>query len=228
MANDFFSFRQFTVRQDRCAMKVGTDGVLLGAWANGGNRVLDIGTGTGLIALMMAQRFPSCRVKAIDIEHNACVQARQNADSSPFSDRISVEEQSIQSLESAEPLFDSIVCNPPFFKDSLLGPDEQRNMARHAGTMTYRDLFDGVARLLDRDGEFSAVIPCDFQGDFNAEAIFHGMFPSRICAVKTTPRKLPKRCLLAFRKAPSMEVENRELVIGSEDYQELVKKFYIL
>ncbi|MBR1427417.1 MAG: methyltransferase [Prevotella sp.] len=225
MANDFFHFRQFTVKQDKCAMKVGTDGVLLGAWANANGRVLDVGTGTGLIALMLAQRFPKCQVTGIDIDSNACCQAHENVMSSPFSERIKVFEKSIQMFNADS--YDSIVCNPPFFMDALLGPDEQRNIARHTASLSYRDLFDSVARLLKGDGEFSAVIPSDCRDAFEQEAVFHGLFPSRICAVKTTPIKSPKRHLLAFRKTPVQQVEYTELLIGSNEYQEMVKDFYI-
>ena len=128
MANDYFKFKQFTVRQDRCAMKVGTDGTLLGSWANGGESVLDVGTGTGLIALMMAQRFPCAKITAIDISNDAFLQAEENVLASPYSDRISVLNIAFQQLPHS--IYDSIVCNPPFFENSLLCPDPERSMAR--------------------------------------------------------------------------------------------------
>ena len=116
MSNNSFTFQKFTIHQDRCAMKVGTDGVLLGAWAHGGKRILDIGTGTGLVAIMMAQRFADAHVTAVEIDHNAALQACNNANCSPFASRIGIVETSIQNFEVyGTQLFDSIVSNPPFF-----------------------------------------------------------------------------------------------------------------
>lgn len=129
-----FRFKQFEIEQDRCAMKVGTDGVLLGAWAQGGRRILDIGSGTGLISLMMAQRFPEAEVVGIDMDADACGQARENVMASPFRDRVEIECCRLQDFggasEAAEAsgttevlkaagVFDAIVSNPPFFVDSL-------------------------------------------------------------------------------------------------------------
>lgn len=121
MPNSYFSFRQFTVHQDSCAMKVGTDGVLLGAWAEGGSRILDVGTGTGLIALMMAQRFAGAQVVGLDIVHEACVQASANVAASPFAGRVSVVESAVQLYEVPE-RFDSIVSIPPSSSIAFLLP----------------------------------------------------------------------------------------------------------
>ena len=112
-----FTFKRFTVSHAKCAMKVGTDGVLLGAWACGGRRILDVGTGSGLVALMMAQRFVDAQVTAIDIEPGACLQARENVAASPFADRVSVVEASLQAFRGGE--YDAIVCNPPFYAGTL-------------------------------------------------------------------------------------------------------------
>ena len=120
MPNDSFRFKQFLVRQDLCAMKVGTDGTLLGAWARGGERILDVGTGTGLIALMMAQRFPQARVTGIDIDEAAVRQSVINVGSSPFAQRITILQQACQAMQGT---FDAIVSNPPYFEQSLECPD---------------------------------------------------------------------------------------------------------
>ena len=244
MSNSHFSFKQFTVHQDRCAMKVGTDGTLLGVWARGGDRILDVGTGTGLIALMMAQRFPQAMVDAIDIDSDACLQARENIAVSPFADRIAVhhcrlqdfmplahEELLADSNSSFDSLhsplhYDAIVANPPYFEQSLKAPDAQRSMARHTDSLSYHDLMDGVLRLLDDDGEFSVIIPFDCRGSLEMEAIMTGLYPSRVCAVKTTPHKHARRYLLAFRKHPS-EIETSELLMNSDAYRDLVKDFYL-
>ncbi len=157
----------FDVCQGRCGMKVGTDGVLLGAWARGGRSILDIGTGTGLIALMMAQRFAEARVTAIDIDVEACAQAEENIQNSSFASRIDVEASPLQDFSCTEK-FDSVVSNPPFFVDSLRNPDSRRSVARHADTLSYRDLFRGVVSLISDDGEFSAVIPAECLSRFVA------------------------------------------------------------
>ena len=122
MSNNVFKFKQFSVHHDQCAMKVGTDGVLLGAWSRGGKRLLDIGTGTGLIAMMMAQRFSEAEIVAIDIDEAACLQAKENVANSPFATRVRVVHTSLQQFDG-ENCFDCIVSNPPFFVNSLPNPD---------------------------------------------------------------------------------------------------------
>ena len=204
-------------------MKVGTDGVLLGAWAKGGPRILDIGTGTGIIALMMAQRYPEAQVTAIDIDEGAVRQTEQNVSQSPFLGRISVLQQAVQEHLGE---YESIVSNPPFFIDSLQAPDEQRNMARHTATLSYAELMKAAYRLLADNGEFSVVIPFDYRRRMEDEAVFVGFFPSRVCGVKTTERKPAKRYLLAFRKHPC-PCQKEQLTIGSEDYQALTSAFYL-
>ena len=218
-----FQFKQFTIYQDWCAMKVGTDGVLLGAWANGGKRILDAGTGTGIIALMMAQRYPNAVVTAIDIDEGAVKQAQQNVVQSPFSQQITVLHNTLQEHQGE---YDAIISNPPFFIDSLAAPDEQRNVARHTQTLTYTELMQAAWRLLSDEGELSVVVPFDYRKRMEDEAIFVGFFPSKVCAVKTTERKPAKRYLLSFKKHPC-RCEQEQLTIGSERYQELTKEFYL-
>lgn len=218
-----FQFKQFTISQELCAMKVGTDGVLLGAWANGGKRVLDAGTGTGIIALMMAQRYPNAVVTAIDIDEGAVKQAQQNVAQSPFAQQITVLRNTLQEHQGE---YDAIISNPPFFIDSLAAPDEQRNVARHTQTLTYTELMQAAWRLLSDEGELSVVVPFDYRKRMEDEAIFVGFFPSKVCAVKTTERKPAKRYLLSFKKHPC-RCEQEQLTIGSERYQELTKEFYL-
>ena len=231
MANDYFKFRQFTVQQDRCAMKVGTDGTLLGAWARGGMSVLDIGTGTGLIALMMAQRFPDSQIVGIDIDSDAVEQARENVAASPFLN-IDIIEADAKTYNVQRSTFNVIVSNPPYFTDSLKCPDAQRSLARHSSSLLYGELMTVVNRLLADDGEFSVVIPFDCKALLESEAALAGLFKVRECAVKTTPKKQPRRYLLAFRKHPG-ELELTEGIIEiapnvrSPWYQELTKDFYL-
>jgi tRNA1Val (adenine37-N6)-methyltransferase len=229
MSNDYFRFKQFTVHQSRCAMKVGTDGVLLGAWANGGQRILDIGTGTGLIALMMAQRFPMADVVGIDIDEEACLQAQDNVSASPYH-RVAISCSDVRTMEGH---FDSIVSNPPYFEASLLCPDEQRTLARHTVTLSYRELVNSAWRLLDDQGEFSVVIPISSKLRMESETALAGFFKVRECLIKTTPRKEPKRCMLAFRKHPALSVEHTVGILQespnvlSEWYHSLTRDFYL-
>ena len=235
MSNNSFTFQKFTIHQDRCAMKVGTDGVLLGAWAHGGKRILDIGTGTGLVAIMMAQRFADAHVTAVEIDHNAALQACNNANCSPFASRIGIVETNIQNFEVyGTQLFDSIVSNPPFFTDSLKNPDSQRATARHADTLPYRDLFTAVKRLLAEDGEFSAIIPSNCLTSFIAEAYLAHLVPIRRLAIRTTPRKQPKRLLVSFGHTSSeSNATNEEQCLMNADgsrsdwYINLTSDFYL-
>lgn len=226
-----FTFRQFGIRQDQCAMKVGTDGVLLGAWANGGHRILDIGTGTGLIALMMAQRCKYAHIEAVEIDPAAAIQARQNVEASPFAERINIVRSAIQDYRPEAP-FDSIVSNPPFFASSLKNPDNQRATARHADTLTYADLFGVVKKWLTAEGEFSAVIPTDCLSKFVSEAYLAGLTITRRLAIRTTPRKQPKRHLVAFAKLAKPFINEEQCLQNADGtrslwYEELTSDFYI-
>ncbi len=210
-------------------MKVGTDGVLLGAWAHRGSRILDVGTGTGLIALMMAQRSPQAQVVAVDIDEDAVSQAQENVAAARCEDRITVVHSSVQELgkrEGYQGTFDVIVSNPPFFIDSLNAPDQQRNMARHADTLTYGELMEAAWKLLSDEGELSVVVPFDYRQRMEDEATFRGFFPSRICAVRTVEGKPAKRYLLAFRKHPCERV-HQVMTIGDAEYKRLTQDFYI-
>lgn len=235
MPNDYFQFRQFVVHQQRCAMKVGTDGTLLGAWAaapSGQCRILDIGTGTGLIALMMAQRFPEAEVTGVDIDEDAVTQAVENVSLSPFSERVRIYRQDIVNFTDIIG-FDAIVSNPPYFVDSLACPDDQRTIARHAVSLTYEQLMYQAYRLLKDEGRFSVVVPSDCRAKIEAAACLEGFFTTRVCLIKTTPRKQPKRQLIEFQKHPVSELDISEGVIEvfpnvrSEWYQQLTKEFYI-
>ena len=236
MSTPFFRFRQFIVHHDRCAMKVGTDGVLLGAWARGGERILDVGTGTGLIALMMAQRYEQATVDAVEIDTEACQQAIDNVAESPFTNRINVICDAVQhfSMESERlKAYDAIVSNPPFFENALKNPDKGRLVARHSDTLPFADLFKAVKKLLSDNGEFSAIIPTEYRGRIEEEALLQGFSLSRICAIKTTPKKPIRRYLLAFRRYPSPHIDEQVEIletqpnVRSEWYENLTKDFYI-
>lgn len=231
MANDYFQFKQFTVWQQHCAMKVGTDGTLLGAWARGGSHILDVGTGTGLIALMMAQRFAQAHIVGIDIDAEAAAQARSNVEASPFASRITILQQDFANpltphLSPLPSNFDAIVSNPPYFTDALPSPDARRTLARHATTLPFSLLMQRSWQLLSDQGELSLVIPADGCSLVESEAVLAGFFKCRECAVRTSPRKPAKRLLLAFAKHPR-GMKRTELTIGSDAYTELTKDFYL-
>lgn len=189
-------------------MKVGTDGVLAGAWApvpSGSRTLLDVGTGTGLIALMLAQRVAGARVDALDIDHEACLQARANVAASPWPGRITVVEDSVQHFAAATTRrYDAIVANPPFFIGSLASPDARRTLARHAGQLPFAHLVRAAAQLLLPHGVFTVIVPSEALSLMEAEASLAGLFLWRHCAVKTVGRKPPRRHLLAFvRRRPA-------------------------
>lgn len=251
-----FRFKQFDISQDRCAMKVGTDGVLLGAWAPGienfdgdafgdivekgrNLQILDVGTGTGLIALMMAQRFPYAKVVGIDIDEDACEEACDNVAKSPFANRVEILQCRLQDfclerlardgknmnagstdvleMEGTSGRFDVIVSNPPFFVNSLKNPDSKRTMARHTDTLPFRDLWHGVRRLLAENGTFSVILPAEVKDDFVAEGCMSGFYLVRQCAVKTVPRKQPKRYLMTFSRHRQNEYESNVEVMMTAD-----------
>ena len=216
-------------------MKVGTDGTLLGAWANAPVepcRILDIGTGTGLVALMMAQRYPQSQVIGIDIDRDAAIQAQENVAASPFSDRVKIINADAVKIEDKEG-FDSIVCNPPYFVDSLTCPQDQRTLARHTITLTYEQLMRTAYKLLKNDGMFSIVVPTENNDAIESAAALAGFMISRICMIKTTPNKLPKRQLIEFRKNRIDKIDFCEEILEifpnqrSDWYYELTRDFYI-
>ena len=233
--NPFFQFKQFTVHHDRCAMKVGTDGVLVGAWADVGNvrRIIDIGTGTGLIALMLAQRCPQATVLGIDIDTNAVSQARENVEKSPFGNRVEIEHIAVQDLAVRhEPAFDLAVSNPPFFSRSLHSPARARTIARHTELLPLESLFASAAQLLSEEGRFSVIYPISNLPEVLDYAAQHGFFLHRQSTVFPIPKAPPKRVLLEFSKQYRFALVYNELVIEterhrySEDFRTLVKDFY--
>lgn len=232
MPNPYFQFKQFTVWHDKCAMKVGTDGVLLGAWSSVKNaqRILDIGTGTGLVALMLAQRS-NAFIVALEIDCAAAKQATENVVRSPWQDRIEVLQVDFKQYTSTT-CFDVIVSNPPYFVDSLKCPDQQRNAARHNNELTYEDLFSGVSQLLSKDGEFTVVVPTDVSDSIKEVASNHSLYPCRQLNVITKPGLPPKRTLITF-VFKKQECRTEELLIEltrhqySKEYIELTREYYL-
>lgn len=235
MANPFFKFKRFTVYHDRCAMKVGTDGVLLGAWTDvaGARSILDVGTGTGLIALMLSQRSEA-EILAIDIDADAVVQARENADRSPWAGRIAVQQCDVRDFAPAcGRTFDLIVSNPPYFTEKVMCPEARRNAARHTEGLDFPELIGAVSALLAAQGRFSVILPSAATAAFTEEAARQGLFLSRQVWVHTKPGATPKRVLLTFVREKDTQVEVQHLTLEVErhvyasEFQELVKDYYL-
>ena len=235
MANTYFKFKQFTIEQDRCAMKVGTDGVLLGAWAPlpASGKILDVGTGTGLVALMVAQRSDA-EVVGIDISEDACSQAAENAKHSPWNSRVTILHQDVKTFDECFwGQFDSIVSNPPYFKENVKCPGSQRNTARHTDDLDFSDLVDASCKLLKEEGTLSVVLPADVALDFIAEALSKRLFLFKQTWIHTKPNAVPKRVLMAFSKKQSASTEVVHMTIHEADhsfsdaYKALTEDFYL-
>lgn len=232
MHNPYFQFKQFTVWHDKCAMKVGTDGVLLGAWTPVQHflRILDVGTGTGLVALMLAQRSQAA-ITALEIEPLAAMQATENIARSPWQGRIEVVVADFKHYRP-EATFDVIVSNPPYFVDSMKCPDNSRSVARHNNDLTYTDLLQGVHALLSPHGAFTLVIPTDVAERVKAIAETFCLYPSHQLFIITKPGGISKRTLITFTFT-RQECQQEELLTEiarhqySDAYTALTKEFYM-
>ena len=234
-----FRFKQFSVRHDRCAMKVGTDGVLLGAWGSvEGKRILDIGTGSGLIALMAAQRNPNAEVLGIDIDEAAVGQARENVAESPFHERVRCEVRDVMDVMASRPTerFDAILCNPPFFTEDTLPDDKARALARNNSSLPFSLLIPKAASLLNDEGRFSLIVPSEHAQDIVGLCLAEGLHLIRRCQVRTTESKPPRRTLLTFAsncQLPFVNYQLTELCLTNADgsrsqaYKVLTKEFYL-
>ena len=225
-----FAFKQFVVRQGGAAMKVGTDGVLIGAWSripDNCRRILDIGAGTGLIALMAAQRSDSALITAVESDASSAAQARENAEASKWSDRIEIVHSRIQDY-APEYGFDLILSNPPFYDGTLTCGDTGRTMARHTVSLSFAELVSSAERLLADGGRFSVIVPAESAGRLVAESSMHLV---RRCDVRTKPLAAPKRTMLEFSPLFTGAVRFEELTIGdgaggySEEYRALTADF---
>ena len=202
-----FQFKQFSLEQDRCAMKIGTDGVLLGAWApieNNPFSILDIGTGTGIIALMLAQRSHAEQIDALEIDEDAYEQAVDNFENSPWSDRLFCFHAGVDEfVEEPEDEYDLIVSNPPFYTEDYKTENPQRDLARFADALPFEDLIEAAALLLSENGIFSVIIPFKEEENFVAIAKEYELHPIKITRVKGNPTSEIKRSLLAFSRNES-------------------------
>lgn len=234
-----FSFKQFNISQDRCAMKVGTDGVLLGAWApifHQPYNILDIGAGTGLIALMLAQRSSAEQIDAIEIDEDAYEQCVENFEKSDWNDRLfcyhaGLDEYTDELFEEEEE-YDLIVSNPPFYSENYSSGDEKRDQARFQDALPFDELIESAQALLSNNGIFAVIIPYKEEGNFIELAASIGLFPLKITRVKGTIQTEIKRSLLAFSRLEQKPIVD-ELIIEIErhkytpEYIELTKEFYL-
>ncbi|MGZ9674758.1 tRNA1(Val) (adenine(37)-N6)-methyltransferase [Flavobacterium sp. GNP001] len=232
-----FQFKQFAVEQDRCAMKIGTDGVLLGAWTpiiNNPFSILDIGAGTGIIALMLAQRSNAEQIDALEIDEDAYEQATDNFENSPWSDRLFCYHAGLDEfVEEPEDEYDLIVSNPPFYTEDYKTENEQRDLARFADAMPFDELIEAADLLLSENGIFSVIIPYKEEENFIALANEYELYPLKITHVKGTPTTEIKRSLLAFSRKETIDYTVDELIIEiarhiyTPEYIALTKDFYL-
>jgi tRNA1Val (adenine37-N6)-methyltransferase len=235
-AAQFFLFRKFRICQDRCTMKVGTDGVLLGAWAEVGevSSALDIGTGSGVIAIMLAQRAKKAQIHAVEIHDASFQQARENMAESPWADRLSVFHTSIQELAlRQEHTYDLIVSNPPFFTGGTISENQGRNAVRHTVKLPHGDLLAAVRTLLTGQGRFCVILPHIEGLRFQEMAETYRLYCSKVTEVRPMANKPVERLLLQF-EGTKRRVEKSTLVIQEETdnewtmaYKDLTREFYL-
>lgn len=232
-----FQFKQFSVQDDKCAMKIGTDGVLLGAWSpmeKNPKSILDIGTGTGIIALMLAQRTNAQQIDAIEIDENAYEQATENFENSPWSDRLFCFHAGLDELiDDPEDEYDLIVSNPPFYSEDYKTNDQIRDLARFQDAMPFEDLVEAADLLLSENGIFAVIIPYKEEENFIDLCAESELFPIKITRVKGSHTTPILRSLLAFKRFEMSTLNTNELVIEinrheyTNDYIELTKDFYL-
>jgi tRNA1Val (adenine37-N6)-methyltransferase len=232
-----FQFKQFSVNQDQTAMKIGTDGVLLGAWApleNNPKSVLDIGTGTGIIALMLAQRSGAEQIDALEIDENAYEQAVENFEGSPWGDRLFCFHAGLDEfIDDPEDEYDLIVSNPPFFSEDYRSANEQRDLARFQEAMPFEELVEAADLLLSENGIFSVIIPFNEEDRFIELCAEVELFPIKVTRVKGTQNTKIVRSLLAFKRYELSVLTADELVIEisrheyTPEYISLTKDFYL-
>jgi len=231
-----FKFKQFTINQNQCAMKIGTDGVLLGAWCSlehKPNSILDVGSGTGILGLMLAQRCNADIIDAIEIDDKAYQQCVENFENSIWSDRLFCYHASLEEfVDDIEDSYDLIICNPPFYSEDYKTDDSQRDLARFSDAMPFKHLIKSVSKLLSENGKFSVIIPFKEEQHFITLASKKRLFPNHILHIKGNPSSEIKRSLIEFYFRES-DVKITKLIIETQrhqytqDYINLTKDFYL-
>ena len=237
MSNTWFRFKQFTIVQEHAAMKVGTDGVLLGAWTSmpePGNRILDVGTGTGLIALMLAQRSENVVVDALEIDPASAGQANENFQNSPWKDRINCIESSFQDYASGcKQRYDLIICNPPYFSGSYKTPSKVKNLARHDDSLSLEDIFKDSVSLMNKTGFISLILPSAKEAQVMNFMADYKLYCRRLTRVIPAPGKSTKRILLecSFSAGKTVMdeliIETEKRHVYSQKFNSLIEEFYL-
>lgn len=232
-----FSFKQFSVNQDKCAMKIGTDGVLLGAWCPVDNNpfsVLDIGAGTGILSLMLAQRSNAEQIDALEIDEDAYEQCVENFENSPWSDRLFCFHAGLDEfVDEPEDEYDLIISNPPFYSENYKTDDSQRDLARFQDALPFEELVEAADLLLSENGIFAVIIPYKEEDRFIDLCAQVELFPVKVTRVKGTPTTPIVRSLLAFKRYELSVLTADELVIEisrheyTDEYIDLTKDFYL-
>lgn len=238
MPNDYFRFKQFTIYQSGSAMKVGTDSVLFGVWTKIDPikelRVLDVGTGSGILAIMLAQRAANLKIDGVEVDEQAFLQAQENVNACPWADRITLYNDTFQSFATKnQNTYDLVISNPPYFIQSLGSPNQQRSIARHTDSLSQEELLQGIITVMKPTAHFSVVLPLVEGISFIHKAEKSGLYCTRKISVKPNPQKEPKRLLLEFSYTKTA-IEEAELCIDSgirhqysREYIELTKEFYL-
>jgi tRNA1Val (adenine37-N6)-methyltransferase len=225
MSSLSFRFRQFEIYHDCCAMKVGTDGVLLGAWIKSvdAKRILDVGTGSGLIAIILAQHSTAA-IDGLECDKNAAKQAKENVIACPWSERVQIFEQDFKNYSNG--FYDLIVSNPPYFRNSLKAPTKSRNMARHTDTLSHDTFIEKSAQMLNPDGRLAVILPFESENDFEDFCWQNKLYLNRYCEVSSIEGRPPKRILLEFSFHHSA-IERTSISIYTKEHK-LTKEFSIL
>ena len=236
MSKNYFIFKKFSINQSNCAMKIGTDAVLLGAWAtveNYLNSILDIGTGTGIIALMLAQRSNAELIDALEIDADAYEQCVENFENSKWSDKLFCYHASLlEFTEEIDDKYDLIVSNPPFYSEDYKTQNTKKDLARFQDAMPFEHLLESVSKLLSENGIFSVIVPFKEEKDFVRLASNYNLYSNRILHVKGNPNSEIKRSLIEF-SFNEITIKIEELIIETsrhqytEDYINLTKDFYL-
>lgn len=235
MANDWFQFKQFTVQQGSCAMKVTTDACLFGAWAANSikhhqhNNILDIGAGTGLLSLMLAQQS-SATITAVEIDANAAIQTAENFNASPWAERLKVQQLPIQEF-SANTLFDIIISNPPFFDNDLKSQQTERNLALHSTALGFEDLIQSIDQHLSPNGRVFVLLPYHRADVFEKLAATKGLIVNRATTVQQTPTHDYFRQMLELSRIVQDRIEDHVIIKSDNQYTpkfiDLLKDYYL-
>lgn len=237
MPNPYFKFKEFTIWQDKCAMKVGTDGILLGAWVKAGEpqRILDVGTGTGLVALMLAQRFKEASIEAIEIDELAAYQAAENVAASKWSERVKVYHSSFQQfIKKGNGTYDLIVSNPPFFSGGMPSGNAARAIARHGLQLSLHELLSGAFSLLTPLGSMCFILPIAYRRRIISMASRYNLWVQSELKIKPVPTLPVNRFVMVLSRVFPDEKKTEGLIVEangrhsySEKFKELTKSFYL-